>query len=1159
MHSCKFYIPMVGVLHSELENSYTHHIHFFFEHSAEYEQEIDTPSTSNSKATFLDLFRTPNMRKITFLVPLCWAGTSCLTLGLTYLSAELSSNFYFSISMGGIAEFSGCLLLCLLLERLGRRGFSISVLFITAISLISILIIPSAPPYALNKTFRFLFPDYEMMKLALVMCGRAMASGAFHTAFLYHTELFPTVVRAQGIGLRFAVGNSGAMLAPMIAALHSKNEFLPLVIFGIISIVTCVLYIFLPETGGKELPQTLEDGENLGKGQKLVSCFSSKNRVWENYEIASGLNEKELKLRTATFLTCVGPEALDVYDGFAFDSDADKQNIDKIIQKFEIFCVGKTNETFERYNFNMCKQNENDKFDAYVSKLRKLANTCNYGTLQDSLIRDRIVCGITDNTCRKRLLQEETLTLEKCINICRAVESTSLRLKSMTGDLNTNDIQAEIQVIHNKAKQVGKLGCKYCGMNCVRGKCPAFGKKCNECGKLNHFASQCKQKLYKARNQNVKQLSTHSEYLSLSEEEVMSVTSIEVANKIHAKMRLSEENKIVKFQLDSGATANLIPKSLVKHSTIEKANSILTMYNDTKLKSCGTSMIKMTNPKTNKRYRVKFIIINEEFTPILGAKAIQVMNLIEVKYENILKCVNIPNTWTEQDIRSEYADVFEGEGTFHTPLKLEIDEAVSPVKSPLRRIPIALKPELRKELDRLQQMRIIQPVDTPTDWVSSLVIVKKPSGKIRLCIDPKPLNKALKRCHYPLPIIEDLLPELSRAKVFSKCDVKNGFWHVKLTEKSSYLTTFETPFGRYRWLKMPFDTLSRNYITPSMKDHNNNSQDEIFRITSNIEMEIEQINMTDYLAISDEKKCLISKATKEDSSLTQLKKMIERGWNKNDIPEDLKPYFHIRDELSIQDGIIFKGDRCIIPLSIRKEVKEKIHTHTGIEGCLKRARECVYWPRMNAELRDYISKCDICQTYGTRQTKEPLKSHETPDCPWMKVGTDLFSSAGNDYLITSSLLRPNIPENVKERIDNNKARQAHYYNMNAKDLPGLKRGDVVRIEPRSVHLGENLWEKGRISNKHSSRSYEIEKETGSTIRRNRKYIRKTNEKFEPQKVQESVELGEPAELMSHEEQNESTIAETGNVACPDVQSQPTTIVTRLGRHIKQPRWMGDYV
>ena len=111
---------------------------------------------------------------------------------------------------------------------------------------------------------------------------------------------------------------------------------------------------------------------------------------------------------------------------------------------------------------------------------------------------------------------------------------------------------------------------------------------------------------------------------------------------------------------------------------------------------------------------------------------------------------------------------------------------------------------MKNELQRLKKLGVIKPVVTPTDWVSSLVIVKKPSGKIRLCIDPKPLNKALKRCHYPLPIIEDLLPELSKAKVFSKCDAKNGFWHVTLDEQSSFLTTFETPFGRFRWLKMPF-------------------------------------------------------------------------------------------------------------------------------------------------------------------------------------------------------------------------------------------------------------------------------------------------------------------------------------------------------------------
>ena len=108
---------------------------------------------------------------------------------------------------------------------------------------------------------------------------------------------------------------------------------------------------------------------------------------------------------------------------------------------------------------------------------------------------------------------------------------------------------------------------------------------------------------------------------------------------------------------------------------------------------------------------------------------------------------------------------------------------------PVRRVPLSLKLELKKQLDKLENNGTIAKVDTPTDWLSSLVIVKRASGKIRLCIDPKPLNKALKRSHYLMPVVEDLLSELSQAKVFSKCDVKNAFWHDKLDEVSSYLTS----------------------------------------------------------------------------------------------------------------------------------------------------------------------------------------------------------------------------------------------------------------------------------------------------------------------------------------------------------------------------------
>ncbi len=101
-------------------------------------------------------------------------------------------------------------------------------------------------------------------------------------------------------------------------------------------------------------------------------------------------------------------------------------------------------------------------------------------------------------------------------------------------------------------------------------------------------------------------------------------------------------------------------------------------------------------------------------------------------------------------------------------------------------------------------MGIIKPVVEPTDWVSATVMMLKPNGKVRLCLDPKPLDKALKRSHYPLPVIEEVLPDPSKAKVFSMVDVKNGFWHVPMDEDSRKLTTFATPWGRYMWLKMPF-------------------------------------------------------------------------------------------------------------------------------------------------------------------------------------------------------------------------------------------------------------------------------------------------------------------------------------------------------------------
>ena len=157
-----------------------------------------------------------------------------------------------------------------------------------------------------------------------------------------------------------------------------------------------------------------------------------------------------------------------------------------------------------------------------------------------------------------------------------------------------------------------------------------------------------------------------------------------------------------------------------------------------------------------------------------------------------------------EHVCSQYEDVFDGLGNLGTPLRLEVDETVKPVQQPLRRVPEALRTPLKEYLDDLEARGVIEKVERPTEWVNSVVITRKANGNLRLCLDPKPLNKALKRCHFPMPVIEDILPELGKAKVFTKLNCKDGYWQIKLTDESSLLMTFATPFGRYKWNRMPF-------------------------------------------------------------------------------------------------------------------------------------------------------------------------------------------------------------------------------------------------------------------------------------------------------------------------------------------------------------------
>ena len=166
----------------------------------------------------------------------------------------------------------------------------------------------------------------------------------------------------------------------------------------------------------------------------------------------------------------------------------------------------------------------------------------------------------------------------------------------------------------------------------------------------------------------------------------------------------------------------------------------------------------------------------------------------------------------DSNIIEKYSDCFGDFGTIPLEYHITVKENVDPVIMPPRKVPMALRTRLKAELDRMVQNEIIAPVQEPTDWVNSLVIIEKSNGKLRVCLDPRPLNKAIKREHFQIPTTEESLSQMSDARYFSKLDASQGYWHLRVDDESSKLLTFATPFGRFRYKRLPYGIRSASEI-----------------------------------------------------------------------------------------------------------------------------------------------------------------------------------------------------------------------------------------------------------------------------------------------------------------------------------------------------------
>ena len=483
----------------------------------------------------------------------------------------------------------------------------------------------------------------------------------------------------------------------------------------------------------------------------------------EFYMQATEKDKKANKVKSSILLTCIGPQGREIYNTFNFE-EGEHMNFDSIIKQFDEYCLPKKNLTLIRHRFFTYTQKEGQSFSEFIVQLKKLSTDCEFNELKESLIRDMIIVGVTDDRLRERMLREPDLNLGKALQLGNSAEQTKHHIKELKKETEIDYIQKlnpKSRSTNTKTKTQIINNCRYCGKSHARGSCPAYGQNCRKCNKVNHFANVCLSKTvniieqptcrlgsqYKTEKNNQQQ-EDNSFYISTIQAATyhpITDTTINAISSDSWNINLTVNNTNIIFKIDTGAQVNVISNKslnqLEQRPILKPSNVKLTAYNGTTIPVKGHCLLNIQH--TGKNYPLLFIVVETDSSSILGLRAIEKLNLI--------KRVNEISLENNETFFQQFDDCFDEIGTLPKIHHITIDPNIQPVIQAARKIPIALKDKLKHELDRMIRLKIIEPITEPTEWVSQLVVIEKANGKLRVCLDPRDLNKAIKRQHFKLP------------------------------------------------------------------------------------------------------------------------------------------------------------------------------------------------------------------------------------------------------------------------------------------------------------------------------------------------------------------------------------------------------------------------
>lgn len=490
-------------------------------------------------------------------------------------------------------------------------------------------------------------------------------------------------------------------------------------------------------------------------------------RQFENYILLAPVGKKA---QVPLLEYCLGQDGINILDGLP----EPKETKDEILARFDEYFGEQKSLILARREFLQSKQGQSETITEYACRLRRLYKECEYDTQNDELMRDVFVIGIANNDIAEKLMAKEDLDFNEAVSRGEAWERAT-RTRQET--VKTINLAKTEETEDSSGICVIEKRCYRCGSNkhLANSKiCPARTQQCRKCKKVGHYQKVC-------RGREIR------------------VANIYAGNGAETMRKVKIDGKDTNVLLDTGASYNVLPLKMVTESEIHPTTVKLRAWGNFDLPVVGELVSEIEYK--GRKMKAKFIIVNcDRSPPLLSLPVLQELLLINEFVTEVNVCEQY-----EVDFYREFADVFEGNGFMKNhQCSVSLIDGCKPVAIPSRRLPPALMPSVKEELDRMIALGIIEETSEPSDWCAPLVIARRKNGKIRLCTDFRELNKVVRRELYQIPAFEDLIATIHKACVFTLLDCSNGYWQMPVKEGSREILTFASPFGRYRYARLPF-------------------------------------------------------------------------------------------------------------------------------------------------------------------------------------------------------------------------------------------------------------------------------------------------------------------------------------------------------------------